>query len=151
MEWTRNIFLIALAAAVIIIFFNLDFITKGESVFSNSAVKKLKFSGKMDRSYFTKDEQQRLLDYIKTRDKLVQEIKISASPQDSYKQIRPASPILFEVHVTLTDGAKFTTPVRRTERSRLIKSILAKINKDVQAYLQLKKEGRDTKVLINTM
>ncbi|AMK10057.1 hypothetical protein [Pseudodesulfovibrio indicus] len=150
-EWTRNILLILAAAAVIFIFFNLDIVRKGESVFSQSADKKLKFAGELHRRDYVPKEVQRLLDYIKVRNKLIEEVRIEASPQDRYREIGPNTAILFEVHVTLSDDFTFSTPVRRTRRGELVTSVLAKLDKDIQAYLDLKKQGKNPSSMINTM
>ncbi|MCJ2165634.1 MULTISPECIES: hypothetical protein [unclassified Pseudodesulfovibrio] len=151
MEQVRNILLVLLAAFVIFIFFNLDIVRKGESVFSNTSSKKLKFAGSMDRKDYTDTELERIRDYIKVRNKLFEEVKIEASPQDKYKEIAPTTEILFEVHVVMADGFKFTTPVRRTQRKDLSLTILAKLDKDVQAYIELKKQGKKPTSMINTM
>ncbi|WP_316897953.1 hypothetical protein [Pseudodesulfovibrio indicus] len=150
-ERTRNILLILAAAAVIFIFFNLDIVRKGESVFSQSADKKLKFAGELQRRDYAPKEVQRLLDYIKVRNKLIEEVRIEASPQDRYREIGPNTDILFEVHVTLSEDFTFSTPVRRTRRGELVTSVLAKLDKDIQAYLDLKKQGKNPSSMINTM
>jgi len=151
MEWTRNTILILLAITALVIFFNLDIVRKGDSVFTNSAKRQLKFSGALDRKDFTDKEINRIANYIKVRKKLFKEIKIDASPQDSYKKVTPTTQVLFEIHVTMADGFTFSTPVRRTQRARLSKAIVSKLDKDVQVYLKLKKEGKTPKSLINTM
>ena len=151
MEWIRNILLILLAAVALIIFFNLDMIHEGDSVFTNSARKQLKFSGDLDRKDFTSTELDRFLNYLSARKKLIKEIKIDASPQDSYRKVTPSTEILFEIHVTMTDGFTFSTPVRRSKRNALPKAIIIKLDKDIQAYFKLKKEGKKIKSLINTM
>lgn len=151
MEWTRNILLILLAGGVVVIFFNLDIVRKGESVFTNTAKKKLKFSGSLDRKDYTDRELERLMNYIKVRNKLFKEVRIDASPQDKYKEVTPTSEVLFEIHVTMADGFTFSTPVRRTRRQKLTLNILNKLDKDVQAYLELKKQGKEPSSLINTM
>lgn len=150
-EWTKNIFLILLAGAVIWIFFSLDIIKKGESMFSNTASKKLKFSGSFNRKDYTDREVDRLLSYIKTRNRLFEEVKIQASIQDTYRAITPETEILFEIHVTMKNGFTFTTPLRRTKRKRLVTGILTKLDKDVRAYLEMQKQGKKMKGLINTM
>nr|WP_321513250.1 hypothetical protein [uncultured Pseudodesulfovibrio sp.] len=151
MEWTRNILLILLAVIALVIFFNLDIMRHGDSVFTNSAKKQLKFSGALHYKDFTDKEIDRITDYIKVRKKLFKEIKIDAAPQDSYKKVSPSTQVLFEIHVTMADGFTFSTPVRRTQRAQLSKAIVSKLDKDVQAYLKLKKEGKNPTALINTM
>ncbi|BCS89170.1 hypothetical protein [Pseudodesulfovibrio sediminis] len=150
-EWTKNFFLILLAGVVIWVFFSLDIIKKGESMFSNTASKKLKFSGNFTRKEYTDREVDRLLSYIKTRNKLLEEVKIQATTQDSYRKITPDTEILFEVHVTMDDGFTFTTPLRRSKRKRLVSGILTKLDKDVRAYLEMRKQGKKMKGLVNTM
>lgn len=150
-EVVRNIFFIAIAIITVAIFFNLDIVNKGESLFSRNANTEIKFSGDLGYKDYTQDEIQRLRNYLKTRRKLIQEIKIEASPQDTYKAIKPTTDILFEIHVIMKDGFTFTTPLRRAKRQDLAKRILSKLNKDVQAYIQLKKEGKKAKSMVNTM
>lgn len=150
-EWTRNILLILLAIGIIAIFFNLDIVRKGESIFSNTANKKLQFSGDLKRGDYTEQERDKLLAYIKTRNKLFTEVKVEASPQDKYREVGPQSDILFEIHVTMADGTTFTSPVRRAPRQQLVMAVLQKLDKDVQAYLELKKQGKTPEKFINTM
>jgi hypothetical protein len=150
-EWTRNIFLVLVAAAIIAIFFNLDLMRKGESVFSNSAAKKLKFSGGLGRRAYTEGEIERMLGYIKARNDLFQEVKIQASPQDGYKAVTPDTDIIFELHVTMADGFTFSSPTRRVARRDLVVSLLNKLDKDLRAYQKLKKEGRNPSSMINLM
>lgn len=150
-EWTRNILLILVAAAVVFIFFNLDIVRKGESIFSHSADKKLQFAGELRRKDYAPKEVQRFLDYIKVRNKILTEVRIEASAQDRYREVGPDTPILFEIHVTMADGFTFSTPVRRSRRSDLATSVLAKLDKDIQAYLGLKKQGKNPSSMINTM
>lgn len=150
-EWTRNILLILFAVGVVVVFFNLDAVKKGESVFSNQANRQLKFTGDLGRRDFSEKELNQLYDYIKIRKKFIEEVKIEASPQDSYKKITSRTEILFEVHVTMKDGFTFSTPLRRTSRGHLATNILAKMDKDVRAYLDLKKRGSKAKSMINTM
>lgn len=150
-EIVRNIFFIGVAILVVVIFFNLDIMNKGESIFSRTATADIKFSGDMTRKDYTDKEINQLRRYLKTHKKLVQEITIQAAPQDSYKKILPTTDILFEVHVVMRDEFTFSTPLRRTKRKDLPKSILSKLDKDIRAYLALKKDGKKAKTMINTM
>jgi hypothetical protein len=150
-EWTRNILLVLAAAAVIVIFFNLDLMRKGESVFSNSAAKKLKFTGGLGRRAYTDREIERMLGYIRARNDLFEEVKVQASPQDRYRAIEPDTEIIFELHVTMTDGVTFSTPTRRVKRRDLVVNLLNKLDKDLRAYKKLKKEGRNPSSMINLM
>ncbi|WP_319582652.1 hypothetical protein [uncultured Pseudodesulfovibrio sp.] len=150
-EWTRNILLVLAAAVIIAVFFNLDLMRKGESVFSNSAAKKLKFSGGLNRKAYTNSEIDRMLGYLRARNDLFQEVRIEASPQDGYKAITPDSDIIFELYVTMTDGFTFSTPARRVDRRDLVASLLNKLDKDLRAYQKLKKEGRNPSSMINLM
>lgn len=151
MEMARNILLILFALGVVVIFFNLDIINKGESVFSRTATVDLQFSGDLGQRDFTDKELSRFRGYLKTRKKIVEEIKIETSTQDSYKKVTPKSEILFEVHVQMKDGFTFTTALRRSTRGKLANTILAKLDKDVRAYLEIKKDGTKAKSMINTM
>lgn len=150
-EWTRNLLLILLAGGMVVIFFNLDMIKKGESVFSHHGSRKLKFQGALGPKDFSEKELDSIEDYIKVRDKLLEEIIIQTSVQDTYREVTEQSDILFEMHVTMEDGFEFITTLRRTQRKKLPTSIVRKLDKDIRAYLKLKKEGRDLKGLINTM
>lgn len=150
-ETIRNILLIALAVLMVVIFFNLDLINKGESVFSRSAVTDLKFSGGLGAKDYTDSEISKMRSFLKKRQKILQEVKIEARPQDKYKAIKPNTDILFEVHVVMKDGFKFSTPLRRVQRKDLAQSILTKLDKDVRAYLELKKQGKKAKTMVNTM
>ncbi|XXJ18072.1 hypothetical protein ACR42D_00660 [Desulfovibrio caledoniensis] len=150
-EWIRNIFLVLVAAAIIAIFFNLDLVRKGESVFSNTASKKLQFTGGLGRKAYTGREIERMLGYIKARNDLFQEVKVQASPQDRYKAVTPDTDVLFELHVTMADGFTFSTPTRRVARRDLVVSLLNKLDKDLRAYQKLKKEGKNPSSMINLM
>ena len=150
-EIARNIFFIAVAIFVVVVFFNLDIMEKGESLFSRTTVADIKFSGDLDRKDFSDREIGRLRGYLKGRQKLLQEITIQTSTQDSYRKVTPDTEILFEVRVVLRDGFTFTTPLRRSKRKDLPSGVLAKLDKDVKAYITLKKQGKNPKTLINTM
>ncbi|WP_272698903.1 hypothetical protein [Desulfovibrio sp. Fe33] len=150
-EWTRNILLILAAAAVIYVFFNLDIVRKGESVFSNTAAKKLKFAGGLGERDYSEREIARILKYIDARNSIFREVKISASPQDSYREIAPGTDIVYELHVALADGFTFSTPARRAQRRDLVAALLNKLDKDLRAYQKMKQEGRTPSSMINTM
>jgi hypothetical protein len=150
-EWTRNILMILAAAAVIWVFFNLDLVRKGESVFTNNAAKKLKFSGGLGRKDYTGREIERMLNYIRARNDLFDEVRVEASPQDRYRAVAPGTDIIFELHVVMADGFTFSTPARRVPRRDLVVSLLNKLDKDLRAYKKLKKEGRNPSSMINLM
>jgi hypothetical protein len=150
-EWTKNLLLLLVAAGVIAVFFSLDLVREGESVFTNSAAKKLKFSGGLGRRAYTDAEIDRMLGYIRKRNDLFQEVKIQASPQDRYKAITPDSAVIFELHVIMTDGFTFSTPTHRVDRRDLVADLLHKLDKDLRAYQKLKKDGRNPSSMINTM
>ena len=150
-EWVRNFFLIILAVGVVVVFFNLDIIRHGESVFSKSADKKLKFRGELKRDNYTKKELARLLRYTKKYNDIFEKVSIRTSSQDSYKKIISSTEILFEVQITMTNGFSLSTPVRRTQRKNLVGAIITKLNKDMRAYKDLQKKGKKIKALVNTM
>ncbi|WP_338668942.1 hypothetical protein [Pseudodesulfovibrio methanolicus] len=150
-EWTRNLVMILAAAAVIYVFFNLDLVRKGESVFTNNAAKKLKFSGGLGRKAYTGREIERMLGYIQARNDLFEEVRVDASSQDRYKAVTPDTDIVFELHVAMADGFTFSTPAHRVPRRDLVVSLLNKLDKDLRAYQKLKKEGRNPSSMINTM
>lgn len=150
-EHTRNFFLVVLAVMMIVIFFNLDIIREGESVFSKTSEKKLKFTGDLGRSDFTKKEVAKVMKFLKKYDKLYQEVIIQTSKQDSYKKVGPTSEILFDIRINMIDGSSVTTPTRRIKRNKLSPEIIAKLKKDLKAYKELKDKGTKVKSLVNTM
>lgn len=149
-EYTRNFFLVALAVGIVVVFFNLDIVPKGESVFSQSATKKLKFSGDLKRKAYTPEEVSRLLRFIKNNTDYIKETRVDASLQDSYKKINDSSQVLFEVHLLMDDGTTITTTAHRTTRKDLVTAILAKVSKDTRIYKKLKEQGKEMRSLINT-
>lgn len=150
-EWTRNIVLIGLAVFVVWIFFQLDFMQSGDSVFNREANDKLTFAGDLESSDFSIKEKKRLLAYINRHKKLIRKVVIDASPQDDYKKLSDKSEIIFELHVRMRDGGTMDTPARRSTRGELVSSVLKKLKKDVPAYEEMLKKGRKVKSLINTM
>ncbi|MBG0791797.1 MAG: hypothetical protein H0S80_15000 [Desulfovibrionaceae bacterium] len=150
-EITRNLFFIAVAVLVVVVFFNLDIINKGESLFNRTAAADIKFSGDLGDKDYAEREIDRLRGYLKGRKKLIGEITIRTATEDSYRKVTPDTEILFEIRVVMRDGFTFTTPLRRSLRKNLPKSVLTKLDKDVRAYQTLKKEGKNPKTLINTM
>lgn len=150
-EHVRNFFLILLAVAVVFIFFNLDIIRTGESVFSKTADKKLKFTGQLKRKSYSENEVSRLLQFVKRYDKKIDSLTVKASAQDSYGEITANTEILFEIHMIMSDGGTISTPVRRARRSGLATDILKKLDKDMRAYLRLRKQGKKVDSLVNTM
>ena len=150
-EIARNLFFIAVAILVVVIFFNLDIVNKGSSLFSRTATAEIKFSGDLGRTDYAQKEIDRLRRYLKGRNKLVEGITIQTATQDSYRKVTADTEILFEVRVVMRDGFTFTTPLRRSPRRELPQRVLNKLDKDIRAYLTLKKEGKNPKTLINTM
>lgn len=150
-EWVRNLFLVILAIAVVVIFFNLDIMRQGESLFSKSADKKLEFGGDLKRSDYTKEEISKLIRYTKKYNDIFGKVFIETSRQDSYKKISPKSKILFEVHIRMIDGTTISTPLRRSLRKELVSAILVKLEKDVGAYMDIQEKGKKIKSLVNTM
>jgi len=151
MEWARNIFLVILAVVVVVIFFNLDIMHKGESVFSRTADKKIKFTGDLKYNAYTKREVERIIKFIKRHEKLIDTATIETSVQDKYKKLTGVSQIIFEVHLVMLNGATVSTPTRRTTRKKLVSSILTKLDKDMRAYKRLTIDGQKVKSLVNTM
>ncbi|MEF2231812.1 MAG: hypothetical protein V3571_12845 [Pseudodesulfovibrio sp.] len=150
-EQVRNIILIILAVGMVIVFFNLDTLRKGESVFSKSADRKLRFAGKLDRKDYAASERDRLLAFIKRNDKDIQAVTIRTSTQDAYGAVAGATPILFEIRMEMTGGAVINAPVRRSDRLRLTSAILEKLNKDMRTYRSLREQGKDVNSLMNVM
>jgi len=150
-EQIRNILLVLLAVGMVVIFFNLDTVRKGESVFSKSSDRKLRFSGELARKDYAAIERDRLIAFIKRNDKDIGTITIHTSTQDAYGKITGATPILFEIRMEMADGAVISAPVRRSERLRLTSAILEKLNKDMRTYRTLKEQGKDVNSLMNVM
>lgn len=150
-ERVRNTILVLLAVGVVVVFFNLDIMRKGESMFSRTADKKLTFKGDLKRKAYSKKEVSRIIGYIKRHNEFIDTVTVETSIQDSYKKITSKSPIVFEVHLVMNDGATISTPTRRTTRKELVSDILTKISKDMRAYKKLIKEGKKVKSLVNTM
>jgi len=150
-EWTKNLFLVVFAVVVVVIFFNLDIMQKGESVFSKNSDRKLNFGGKLEREDYTSKEIARLLRFIKKYNDIYDKVFIEASPQDTYRKVVSSTEILFEVHIRMNDGSSLSTPVRRALRKNLVTAILTKVSKDTKAYLSLQKKGKKVKSLVNTM
>ena len=149
-ERVRNIFLILLAVGVVVIFFNLDMIHKGESVFSKSADNKLNFTGDLKVKAYSKAEIERLVKYIKRHNEIIDTATVRTSVQDTSKKLTGKSQVTFEVNLIMKDGATISTPTRRSTRKELVSDILSKVNKDIRAYKKLIKEGKKVKSLVNT-
>lgn len=150
-EWARNLLLVILAVGVVVVFFNLDIIPTGESVFSRTADKKLKFTGDLERDAYTKKEVNRLIRFIKINTEYIETTTVETSLQDEYRKVTPQSQLVFEIHMVMTDDVTISTPTRRTTRGQLVPDILTKLDKDMRAYKKLKKQGKKIKSLVNTM
>lgn len=148
-ERVRNVLMILVALAVVIIFFNLDLVRDGESVFSRSAENKLRFKGDLERRAYTKKERSQLISYIKRHGEAIESVTIMTTLDDSYSKVGPTSQVLHEITIVLTDGASIATPTRRIKRARLVSDILYKMKKDMKAYRGL--DGKKIKSLVNTM
>lgn len=150
-EWVRNSLFTLFAIGVVVIFFNLDIMRKGESVFSRTAENKLNFSGDMTRKHFKDSEVEQLLKYIRVNKKLIESFTIETSLDDSYKKITNTTQVAFSIHMVMSDGTKISTPTRRATRKKLVSAIFAKVKKDMRVYRKLLKEGKKVKSLVNTM
>ncbi|QJB55758.1 hypothetical protein [Pseudodesulfovibrio sp. zrk46] len=150
-ERVRNVLMILFALGVVVIFFNLDVMRKGESVFSRTADKKLRFTGDLKREAYSKSEVDRLVKYIKRYNDLIDTATVETTLQDPYKKVTGKSQMIFEVHLVMMDGTTISTPTRRITRTRLVDDILAKMSKDIRAYRKLLKDGKKVKSLVNTM
>jgi len=151
LETARNILLILFALGMVVTFFNLDVLNNGESVFSRTAATDLRFSGELNQQDFTDRELSRIQSYLKGRKNIIGEVKIETSTQDSYTKVTPKSEILFEVHVAMKDGFIFTTALRRSTRAKLADTIVARLDKDIRAYQEIRKDDTKAKSMINTM
>jgi hypothetical protein len=150
-EYGRNIFLILLAVVMVVIFFNLDMIREGDSVFSKSADKKLKFTGRLEEKNFSEKEVGRVLGFVKRYDDQIDSLVIRTSAQDSYTKISGNTELLFEITMVMNNGSTISTPVRRARRKALVSEVMQKLNKDMRAYQRLKKQGKKVDSLVNTM
>lgn len=148
-EKVRNFLLVIVAVGMVVIFFNLDIIRDGESVFTKSAETKLRFKGDLHRKAYTDKEQERIISFVKKHDDSIESVTIETTRDSTYGKLTPSSQILFEIHIVLTDGATISTPTRRTARRGLVRDIIYKLNKDMKAYESL--DGKEIKSLINTM
>ncbi|QGY39325.1 hypothetical protein GM415_04055 [Pseudodesulfovibrio cashew] len=149
-EWARNIILILCAVGAMVIFFNLDIVRQGDSVFNHTGTAKLYFRGDLTERDFSTKEVDRLRKYVNAYAKIVTSATVETTIQDRYKGVTPQSEVIFEVRLIMRDGARITTPARRAKRSELVRAILLKLDKDIDAYRQLKKEGKEMKGLVNT-
>ncbi len=149
-EKVRNFLLILLALATVVVFFNLDISTTGESVFSKSSTKKLRFRGDLKREAYTEKEIASLTRFIDKYKNDIERAEFQVMLQDTYKKIKDSSQLTFEVRLTMDDGATINTPTWRTTRGKMIPSMLAKMKKDMKAYLELKKQGKKMKSFVNT-
>lgn len=150
-EKVRNVLLVILALGMVVIFFNLDITNKGESVFSKTSSQKLRFSGDLKKNAYTKDEVSQLIRFISKYGEEIVQVKISTTLQDTYRKVTDRSQIIFEVSMIMDGGATINTPTKRSTRGELVEDILAKMHKDVTAYIQLKNKGKKIKSLVNTM
>lgn len=148
-ETARNILLVLLALGMVLIFFNLDFIKEGDSVFSHEGRTKLYFRGDLARTAFEEKEIDQLLDSILKRSKILESATVETRLQDSYKRVTASSPVIFEIHLVMKSGARISTTARRSSRGSLVPAILAKMSKDIRVYKDLKRQGKDVKSLIN--
>jgi len=149
-ELARNIILIVLAVGVVVIFFNLDIMKKGESMFSRQGSVKLRFKGDLGKDDYSDAEEGDLLSYLNKYKDVVTSAVLETRLEDSYRKVTANSQIIFEVHLTMTDGSVVSTPARRAKRSALIPGVLQKLDKDLSAYRKLKNLGKEMKKLINT-
>lgn len=149
-EWLKNTVIILLALVMVVIFFNLDFMQKGESVFSQKAQNKIHFRGVLKSKAFEEAEMDRLVNTIKRYDNLLERVVIVTSVDDTYRTVVGSTQVVFEVLMTLTDNGTISTPGKRVTREQLVDAILDKMHKDLEVYQRLKKEGKDFKSLINS-
>lgn len=149
-ERVRNILMILFALAVVVIFFNLDFVQKGESIFSRSASSKLRFAGDLSKQEYSDKEFERLRLFIERYGKKVESATIETTVESAYRKLGPKTQVLYEVHVVMESGSTISTPTRRVTRGKLVDDILFKMKKDFKAYLQLEEKGKKIKSLINT-
>lgn len=150
-EIARNVLLVILAIAVVVIFFNLDVIREGDSAFTRSADKMLTFRGELEQQDLTDREVDRLVAFIKRNKDLVEQMTVETSVQRGYREITGDTRVTFEVHLSLKDQVDFSTTTRHAKRSQLVTAILAKLDKDIRAYRDLLRRGIKVKSFINTM
>jgi hypothetical protein len=149
-EYAKNLILIFLAVGVVVVFFNLDIMRKGESMFSRKGEAQLHFRGSLKRTDYEQAELNNLMRYVKSHTKIMTSATLETRLQDSYRKVTDSSQITFEVHLVMKDGTTISTSARRSTRGKLISAVLTKLNKDIKAYKKLKKDGKKMKSLINT-
>jgi len=149
-EWVKNIVIILMAVIVVVIFFNLDFIQKGESVFSQKAQNKVYFEGALKSTEFEEKEVDRIVDTIRKHNDLLEKVVIITSVDDEYRKVIGSTQVVFEVLMTVKNNGTISTPGKRVTRDRLVDAVLYKMNKDIKVYRRLKKEGKDFDSLINS-
>lgn len=148
-ERIRNVFLVIIAIGMVIVFFNLDMVKDGESVFSRSAENKLRFKGDLKQKAFSEKEYDRIIGFVERYDDAIESVTILTTRDSDYGKVTPSSQILFEITIVMVEGASISTPTRRTSRRGLVKDIMYKLDKDMKAYQEL--DGKKIKSLINTM
>ncbi|MGL1863461.1 MAG: hypothetical protein OCC46_13130 [Pseudodesulfovibrio sp.] len=147
-EWARNLFFVVIAVGVVITFFNLDIMKKGESVFSQTSKNKLTFSGDLKEKAYSKKEVARIRAFVKRNDQ-IKTARVDSQLQDDYKKLSGSSQMLFEVYLIMIDGTTITTTTKRTTRDKLTANIIAKIKKDTRVYKKLIDEGKTMNSLVN--
>lgn len=145
----KNLLMIVFAVSVVVIFFNLDMVRDGDSMFSRKGQVKLEFTGDLKRKNFTEAEVSRVRSHIKQYGKIMESATVETTVQDSYKKVNDKSQVVYEIHLVMRDGTRITTTARRTTRKGLVSSGLAKLDRDLRIYKQYKKEGKSMKSLIN--
>lgn len=147
----RNILSAIVALVVVLTFFSLDYVSDDPSIFSKSADKKLAFRGDLRERDFSQAEVNRLVSFIKRYDGELASVVVRTSLDDDYKEVADDAPVVFTVRLVTVDDVEIDTPSRRTTRANLLPAVLAKLRKDMNAYLEFRESGRDIRTFVNTM
>jgi len=150
-EKTRNFLLVLLAAIVVAIFFNLDMLPQGETVFERTADRKLTFAGDLGRGDFTPAERERLMEFIRRHDSRLANVTIEITLQDPYRAVTDTTELIFSVRMAMADGGSVSAPTRRARRADIVSAVLDKLDKDIKAYGVVDDGKGQGRSLINTM
>ncbi|WP_285906110.1 hypothetical protein [Pseudodesulfovibrio pelocollis] len=150
-ERTRNFLLVLLAGIVVAIFFNLDMLPEGETVFERSADRKLTFAGDLGRKDFTPEERAQIMEFIRRHDSRLANVTIEITLQDPYRAVTDTTEVIFSVRMAMADGGSVSAPTRRARRSNLVPAVLDKLDKDIKAYGIIDDGDGKGRSLINTM
>ncbi|MFH1913509.1 MAG: hypothetical protein ABIK45_04460 [Pseudomonadota bacterium] len=150
-ERTRNFLLVLLAVIGVAIFFNLDMLPDGETVFDRSADRKLTFVGDLGRNDISPGERERIMEFVRRHDSRLANVTIEITLQDPYRAVTDTTEVIFSVRMAMADGGSVSAPTRRARRANLVEAVLDKLEKDIKAYGIVDDGKGKGRSLINTM